>query len=66
MNHLETCAVGQATDSPCQHQWSGWPGAVCLICGAEDPLEICLAGCECVCHDEFWFSYNAEMSKLSE
>lgn len=22
------------------HRWSGWPGAYCLDCGAEDPYEI--------------------------
>jgi len=26
-----------------QHHWSGWPGAYCLHCGAEDPIEIALA-----------------------
>jgi hypothetical protein len=25
------------------HRWSGWPGAWCLDCGAEDPYELCLA-----------------------
>lgn len=25
------------------HKWSGWPGAWCLDCGAEDPFEIALA-----------------------
>lgn len=25
------------------HRWSGWPGAICLDCGIEDQLEICLA-----------------------
>lgn len=29
------------------HHWSGWPGAYCLYCGAEDQREICLAE-----HDE--------------
>lgn len=37
------------------HKWSGWPGAVCLICGAEDQIEYCVAidcpnafvACEC-------------------
>ena len=24
------------------HRWSGWPGAFCLRCGAEDPREVCL------------------------
>ena len=24
------------------HHWSGWPGAYCLKCGAEDPMEIAL------------------------
>lgn len=26
-----------------RHRWSGWPGAICEYCGAEDPLEIALA-----------------------
>ena len=26
-----------------QHEWSGWPGAYCLVCGAEDQNEVCLA-----------------------
>ena len=25
------------------HRWSGWPGAWCLDCGREDPLERALA-----------------------
>jgi hypothetical protein len=25
------------------HHWSGWPGAWCLDCGIEDPVEIALA-----------------------
>lgn len=26
-----------------EHRWSGWPGAWCLDCGAEDPVERCAA-----------------------
>lgn len=26
-----------------EHRWSGWPGALCLNCGVEDPLEQCIA-----------------------
>lgn len=26
-----------------EHRWSGWPGAYCLDCGAEDPREVALA-----------------------
>ena len=26
-----------------EHRWSGWPGAFCLNCGVEDPLEQCIA-----------------------
>ena len=35
------------------HRWSGWPGAWCLDCGAEDMGEVCVANhsdglmCEC-------------------
>lgn len=25
------------------HRWSGWPGAWCLDCGIDDPLECALA-----------------------
>lgn len=25
------------------HDWSGWPGAWCLDCGIEDPMELALA-----------------------
>ena len=25
------------------HKWSGWPGAVCLNCGIDDPAEQALA-----------------------
>jgi hypothetical protein len=25
------------------HRWSGWPGAWCLDCGAEDARELCIA-----------------------
>ena len=28
-----------------EHRWSGWPGAYCQDCGAEDQREICLADC---------------------
>lgn len=38
-----------------EHWWSGWPGAYCLKCGAEDPTEIALAeGCNCVLGDMSW------------
>lgn len=30
-------------ESYSSHRWSGWPGAVCLDCGIEDPREIALA-----------------------
>jgi hypothetical protein len=26
-----------------QHHWSGWPGAYCLDCGAQDRTEVCVA-----------------------
>jgi len=26
-----------------EHRWSGWPGAMCLDCGAEDKREICVS-----------------------
>lgn len=33
------------------HKWSGWPGAFCLSCKADDPEEACLSyGCKCGCH----------------
>lgn len=26
------------------HKWSGWPGAFCLLCGADDMGELAIAG----------------------
>lgn len=44
------------------HEWSGWPGAYCLTCGADDMDELCIGrSCRCACHDEFWSRYSAEM-----
>jgi hypothetical protein len=62
-DHIPGCA--QLNRRPCfnrvalegisEHQWSGWPGAHCLVCYAEDPDEICLAdSCRCPCHDDLW------------
>lgn len=31
------------------HRWSGWPGAWCLDCGAQDEREVCVATCDWVC-----------------
>jgi hypothetical protein len=30
-----------------EHRWSGWPGAWCLDCGREDPMEVALAEGRC-------------------
>jgi len=42
-----------------EHRWSGWPGAYCLNCWIDDPMEECLAtddGVVAVCTscDEKW------------
>lgn len=26
-----------------EHHWSGWPGAYCIDCGSDDPMENALA-----------------------
>lgn len=73
MEHIESCAQREKTDctankslhgeSLIEHFWSGWPGAYCLKCSAEDKDEICIAGgCECPCHDEFWRNYDIACS----
>ena len=69
IQHLLTCEVGQnpgweickVTDKP--HNWSGWPGAYCLQCFANDLMESCLGDCECHCHAEFWKSYQQAEEK---
>ena len=39
------------------HRWDGWPGAVCMNCGEEDPIEVCMVDCskstwiDCECAD---------------
>jgi len=61
MEHLETCAQLEYEECshPEGHKWSGWPGAVCRVCGAEDKNEVCLAiGCGCPCHVELWGEYE--------
>ena len=68
VEHIDSCVMGQIGDNPdhtdgSEHKWSGWPGAYCLGCGFADPLEICLAGCMCKCHDEFWLAYANERRK---
>ena len=61
--HLPDCAVGSWTknDFVCYtgkpHRWSGWPGAYCQDCFVTDPGEVCMGGCKCPCHDEFWAEY---------
>lgn len=48
-SHIEEARAlpgGTATDEATSaegHRWSGWPGAYCLNCFAEDPHEQCLA-----------------------
>jgi hypothetical protein len=63
MEHLPTCAEGNAKPADHEHKWSGWPGAYCLICGCEDPIEVCLADCKCPCHDTFWKEYRKVMER---
>jgi hypothetical protein len=36
-----------------EHRWSGWPGAWCLDCGAEDERERCLSGIDDCNYDIF-------------
>ena len=64
IQHIPSCVVSKIKPSDHDHKWSGWPGAYCLICGIDDPDEICIAGCcECHCHDKFWEYYNKAMGK---
>ncbi len=37
------------------HRWSGWPGAWCLDCGCNDPIELAMADGAI----EFW-DYNPD------
>ena len=69
IDHIPSCAqlekrpcpakFSLQSEAPEDHWWSGWPGAYCLKCGAEDKNEVCIArGCECPCHEEFWAGYE--------
>jgi hypothetical protein len=50
-----------------EHQWSGWPGAYCLICHMEDKLEVCVAlNCACPCHDDLWKGLDEAFSTIDE
>lgn len=33
-----------------QHRWSGWPGAYCLNCRSEDPMEDAIVCRDCTVH----------------
>lgn len=76
MEHIPGCAMGERAGELCpnphelsdgkHHWWSGWPGAYCLGCFCEDPTEICLAGCECPCHAEFWQQYADAMNRQED
>lgn len=66
--HIETCAV--AMIKPCRvsgrdHRWSGWPGAYCLDCFADDDMEFCIGTvCRCPCHDQLWKDFDAAMASV--
>ncbi len=48
----EVCTNQHQLSKDGSHWWSGWPGAYCLGCGADDPEELCLAdNCLCYCHN---------------
>jgi len=74
MEHIPTCYQLEKIDCPAnkslhgekltEHWWSGWPGAYCMKCGSEDKDELCIGGCNCSCHDEFWKGYEEYMKKF--
>lgn len=49
------------------HHWSGWPGAYCLKCGTEDPLETALADGWFDPYEQEWDSeeHHEEVKRLS-
>lgn len=48
------------------HRWSGWPGAWCLDCGMEDPMEIALADAHYDPYTETWVSPEVEARYRAE
>ncbi len=38
------------------HHWSGWPGAYCMKCGTEDPMEIAVADGDYDPYEDKWAS----------
>lgn len=53
--HVVVRVTSQPSAVVKSHRWSGWPGAVCLDCGIEDPCEACIANnpkCTCAVQDE--------------
>ena len=38
------------------HRWSGWPGAYCLKCGAQELMEQAVADCAYDPHADTWES----------
>jgi len=61
---VKTILHGEKADD---HWWSGWPGAYCMKCGADDMDEACIGNsCRCSCHDDFNAAFNAAMTDHSE
>ena len=48
------------------HHWSGWPGATCLHCGAEDPMEYVMANNLFDPWTRRWVSPEAEQEALAD
>lgn len=44
--HDPKCPRPHELSDGTHHWWSGWPGAFCLGCFCEDPLEYCITACE--------------------
>lgn len=42
MPTVATDPYPEVQEPPRDHRWSGWPGAWCLDCGAEDKRELCI------------------------
>jgi len=43
-----------------EHHWSGWPGAYCLHCGHDDPMEYAIGNC---LYDPFTKEWASDQDK---
>lgn len=65
-HHKDCYSALYAHPTDHEPQWTGWPGASCMVCGREDVSELCIADCQCPCHEAFWRGFEEAMKRKGD